>query len=128
MFVLYYMATPGFQVVLFGTHKSDTSPLGRFAYVLLVVFCFTAILYMNVMCTWVSRAAHKSYPILYRLILHMDRRYPLRHRLRVQSFIERLSGPEITFYCYDMFPMNSYEFYQFVCIAGSNYFLIMSLF
>src|SRR6185437_12422797 len=97
LFILYYLATPGFQVVLFGTHKSDTSPLARIYYVLLIIFCFYLVIYMSMMCTWVSRAAHKSYPILYRFIIQMDRRHPIRHRLRVQSFIERLSGPEITF-------------------------------
>ena len=51
----------------------------------------------------------------------------IKQRLKLLSFIEKLSGREIGFYCYDLFPMNNYEFYQYLYICGSNYFLFLSL-
>ena len=126
IFIIYYMATPGFEVVLFGALKPDTSPIGRFSNVLLSFFCFSAVVYMNLMNTWISRTAHHSYQLMYSLLNRV--RTTTLVRIKVQVFVEKLSGPDIGFYCYDLFPMNNYEFFQYVYYAGANYFLIMSLF
>ena len=37
-------------------------------------------------------------------------------------------GPAIGYYCLDLFPMNSYEFYQFLAIACNNYLLLITMF
>ena len=78
------------------------------------------------MCLWVSKSAHKSYPLLYTYINKV--KTPLFLRFKLISFVEKLSGHPIGLYCYDLFPMNNFEFYQFVYICGANYFLIMSMF
>ena len=40
IFLLYFMVTPIFQVMIFGTHKSDSTPIGRLIYALIASFCF----------------------------------------------------------------------------------------
>ena len=124
--VLYFCATPAFEVGLFAVHRSDTSRIGLFATTLLSSACFCAVLHMNLMSTWVTKAAHKPYQSLYRYTFDLS--LPLPLRLKLVTLIENLSGPDIGFYCYDLFPMNNHEFYEYVYIAGANYFLIMDLF
>ncbi|CAG2113838.1 unnamed protein product, partial [Medioppia subpectinata] len=82
IFIIYYLATPGFQIALFGTHKPDTSLLGRVIYGLVTGFCFAAVMQMNVMSTWISKEAHKSYPLLYAFLIR--RRFDLTKRLKVE--------------------------------------------
>ena len=128
IFALYYIGTPGFQIALYGTHHKDIHFYARIFALFITVTCFVAIIYVNLMSTWVSKAAHKSYSVINSYICHRKERMSLLHRMKILSFIEHLSGPEIGFYCYDLFPMNNYEFYQYLYICGSNYFLIMSFF
>ena len=78
------------------------------------------------MSAWVNKGAHKSYPVLFS---HLTQRYmPLWLRIKLMAFIERKSGPDIGFYCYDLFPMINYEFYQYIYICGQNYLRIICLF
>ncbi|CAG2170367.1 unnamed protein product [Oppiella nova] len=55
------------------------------------------------MSTWISKEAHKSYQLLYSF-LH-QRPIHLMLRLKIEAFIGKLSGPEISFYCYDLITM-----------------------
>ncbi|CAG2112246.1 unnamed protein product, partial [Medioppia subpectinata] len=70
----------------------------------------------------IPRAAHRQYPLLMSyLCRHRRQRNPhslsLTERLKVMAFAERLSSkPTIGYYCYDMFPIDSYEFSQFILI------------
>ena len=126
-FIIYYIATIGFQLILFIFLHNDSNFWGKLITGFIFLSCFWAVLMMNFMSTGITRSAHKSYPKLYNMITK-GIRIRFRQRWKILSFIEKLSGPPIGFYCYDLFPMNSYEFYQYLYIAGSNYFLIMDFF
>ena len=127
-FIIYYIATIGFQLFLFCSHHKESTLIGRFSTGFVFITCFWALLLMNAMSTGVIRSAHKSYSKLFSIITNNRIRMRFRQRWKLLSFMEKLSGPEIGFYCYNLFAMNSYEFYEYIYIAGSNYFLIMSLF
>ena len=127
-FIIYYIATIGFQLLLYCSHHKESTLIGRITSGYDFLTCFWAVLLMNVMSTGVIGSAHKSYSTLFSIITNNRFRMRFRQRWKLLSFMEKLSGPEIGFYCYDLFPMNSYEFYEYIYIAGSNYFLIMSLF
>ena len=122
-----YISTIGFLIAMFGIHRRNTTLFGRLFLGFLVSTCFTTIIVLNLMCTWVVIAAHKPYSSLIKII---NKRILMTvgQRIKLLSFIEKLSGREIEFYCYDLFPMNNYKFYQYLYIAGCNYFLLMSLF
>ena len=64
----------------------------------------------------------KSLNQLYSLYTHKCS--TIRDKIFVQLFIDRLSGPDIGFYCLDLFPMNNYEFTEYVM----NFFVIYVLF
>ena len=97
----------------------------RFPVIFIFVMVFGAVFLVNFMSAQISKAAKKSCPTLYTHLSRMSATHPTRWKL--VSFIEALSGNEIGFYCYDMFPMNNYEFYQYLYITGLNYFLILDL-
>ena len=127
-FIIYYIATIGFQILFFVIHNKDSTPFGRVAAAVIFITCFWAVVFMNIMSTWVISAAHKPYYKLYSVLQNRGFRMRFRHHWKILSFIEKLSGRPIGYYCYDLFPMNNWEFYQYLCIAGSNYILIMGLF
>ena len=126
-FLLYYIATPGFLTSIYATHKQDTTFSGRIMVFFVAVGGTVFLFSLNFMSTWVSTAAHKPYRMLCSLMF-TNIRITTKERLKLLSFIEKLSGPDTGFYCYDLFPMNNYEFYQYICISISNYFLVMNLF
>ncbi|CAG2110852.1 unnamed protein product, partial [Medioppia subpectinata] len=49
----------------------------------------------------ISKAAHKPRPLLYSYLAR-NPKIPLRLRLKTLALIERLCGPAIGFYCYDL--------------------------
>jgi hypothetical protein len=51
----------------------------------------------------------------------------LQHRLKISAFIEKLCGPVIGYYCYDLFAFTNYEFYAFVAFVFFNYILLNGL-
>ena len=83
---------------------------------------------MNISCNQICTRAHKSYSRLFLIIVDENIRMSFKQRLKLWSFMEKLSGPQIGFYCYDLFAMNSNRFYHYLCIYVLNYRLIVSLF
>ena len=79
----------------------------------MTVIC--SIFVANYLVTIIGREAHRSYAVLNSLIVR--KRLSGRIKLKVLGLIERLSGPVIGVYCYDLFPLTNYEFYFFVLIV-----------
>ena len=123
--VLYYCATPALEILVYLSHYPTTFFYARFAAIFIFVIVFGVVFLVNFMSAQISKAAKKSYPALYTYVSRISRTRPANWKL--VSFIEALSGNDIGFYCYDMFPMNNYEFYQYICITASNYFLMLDL-
>ena len=126
IFFMYYTGTPCIQMLLFYSHHRDTSfHLKIISIIVSIVFCTICISFI-ILNTWITPAAHKSCSLLYSYLCR-NPKIPIHLRLKTNAMIERLSGPSIGFYCYDLFPMNYIEFYQYVCIAGCSYILIMNV-
>ena len=51
--------------------------------------------------------------------------YDFELKFNVLSLIERLAGPTIGIYCFDLFPFTNYEFYQYISAAISLYMLLL---
>ena len=124
VFIFYYGATPALLLTVYISHAKDTIFTMRVVSVLIVITIFGGVSLMNLISVFVRKSAHKSYPTLYKFLLR--KRMTFRLRMKIELFIERLSSPEIAFYCLDLFPMNSYEFYQFVCNTICFYILILN--
>ena len=52
---------------------------------------------------------------------------PIKYKMKLLNFIERLGGPDIAVYCLDLFPLNYYEFYLFIVAICCNFFLVVKL-
>jgi hypothetical protein len=52
---------------------------------------------------------------------------PIKSKMKIINLIERMAQTEITVWCLDLFPLNSYEFYLFVAAVASNYILMIGL-
>jgi len=77
------------------------------------------------------QAAHSPYKLLNSILAKNTRDgefiLPSRVKLKISFYLERFSGPEITNWCWVLFPLTSYEFYLFVAQVSSNFFQIVSL-
>ena len=130
-FLIYYIGTIVGQIFLYITHHKDTTPIIRLVYTIISVALLFILLIFNLMSVSLSNSAHKSYSQLFCMDykkLKIKNRLTFRQRWKLLAFIEKLSGPTIGYYCLDLFPLNSYELYQYLYIAGCNYFLIMNFF
>ena len=107
------------------THSRESNIYGRFIAATDFFFGFMLLYVVNNLCASVSSAAHKSYPMMYSFLIRNNTKIATKRKLKILAFIEKLSGPEIGIYCYDLFPMNNYEFYDFITSWAANYFLIM---
>ena len=117
IFSLHYISTPSSYILMFMIHSKDSNQWVRywaaFTFVLIVIIIFS----INLFCALFSRQAHSSIKHLYSFITKT--KPALHNRIRIMNFIERLSGPDIGFYCLNLFPINNLEFFQYVvnCIA-----------
>src|SRR5581483_1570322 len=76
-------------------------------------------------------AAHSPYKLLNSILArNINRKVFLRTKniLKISFYIERFSGPAITNWCYNLFPLRRYEFYLFVAFVVRNFIRIVSLF
>jgi hypothetical protein len=87
---------------------------------LFVLFC------VNYFLTLVAKNSFSLYKPLNSVMARKS--LNLKDRLKVCSMIERVSGPVIGLYCYNLFPFTNYEFYLFVANCVSIFILIMNFF
>ena len=121
----YYTILPTLALgILVITHEN--SLLYKTILVLVVSIGIINILIFNYLLSSVGIAAHDCQPLLYSLIARNP--LPLRMKFKTLSLIERLSGPLIGFYCYELFAFNNYEFYLFVVNCVSFFILFSNLF
>ena len=124
--VFYLLAKPALNVLIYVTLSKQTNPLVRIATSIIFVFCaFCIIFTMNMMCAQVSKYAHSPMKLMYQMSKCDN--IATKDKYRIMAFIERLSGPVIGFYCYTLYPINNYQFYEYICGWAYNYFLVIKL-
>ena len=109
--------------MIYSSHSPETSPIGRILSVTVALFAVVLIFTVNYFSAQLNKSAHKSYPLLYTLLC--KKKFSMRNKLKILFFIENLSGLEIGFYCYDLFPINNYTFYEFTAGWAANYLLLV---
>ena len=125
IFVLYYMATPGLMVMIMFINVDQFILTGKIINTILVIVIFGANFTLNLFSARVSKSARLPLNYLHRFMA--ENQLTTQEKLKTMAMIERLSGPDIGFYCLDLFPMNSYEFYLYVANCARIYFLFLSL-
>ena len=125
IFIFYYLASPTLIAMVDLTEEPHLALIAKFINTILIVVIFGAIFVINLMSSRISKASTLPLKYLHRYMA--ENNLPTKQRLKTMEIIERLCGPDIGFYCYDLFPMNSYEFYIYVSNCCKNYILIKTL-
>ena len=125
IFILYYFANPGLLVLLKISQGDNLNLIGKIFIIIVFIVIFGGCIVANLFSSRVNKASILPLKYLHRYMA--ENQLPLKQRLKTMEMIERLSGPDIGFYCYDLFIMNSNEFYEYVANCCKNYFLINSL-
>ena len=124
LFVFYYLTVPLIDLDIIYLIIEENILLRLISLIMLFVV-ISHLLVVNYFLCLVGREAHKSYPFINSVLTR--KRLRLMTKLKVISLAERLSGPLIGFYCYDLFPFTNYEFYLFCVNCVSNFILFMGL-
>ncbi len=80
---------------------------------------------LNIPMLGITMSCKKPYNKLNSIIA--TKRIDLRMKLKTIELIERLTGPEIGIYCYDLFPFSNYELYLYTANCVTNLFFFSSL-
>ena len=124
VFLLYYFGTPALQLMSYMTHQESTTLHARYTSWGFILVYLPVITLITMMAANISRWAHRPLSRINSLVAKS--KLNLFYQMKFQIFIERLSGPPMAYYCLNLFPMNSYEFYQFISIVAVNHILILS--
>ena len=123
VFIVYFIASPALLLLLYLSHAKHTPIYVRIIAVNILFFLFGGIILAHLTSALVRHSAHKPYPLLFNYFAYNI--LTLKQKLKIVLLIERLTSPEIAFYCLDLFPMNSLEFFRFVCNTINFYILIL---
>ena len=126
VFIIYYMSTPSTELFIYIITDKETVFTVKIILTIAVLNSILAIFLITLMSSSISFAAKKSHSKMYKFLIENNFKFTVREKLKVQSFIEKLSGPDIGFYCLDWFPLNYFEFYIFCANCVKNYFLILN--
>ena len=125
IFLLYYFGSPALMILMTLTHSKNNITIAKFVSLFIFIIVFGVVFSLNINSSRVSGSARKSVKHLLRYM--SENILTRKQRVKTMTYIERLNGPDIGFYCLDLFPMNSYEFYLYIANCMRIYFLILSL-
>ncbi len=74
----------------------------------------------------IQSAAHNPRDILFSIMARKG--IELKLKFKVLGLIEKLSGPVIGIYCFNLFPFTNYEMYLFYVNCVKNFMLFITLF
>ncbi len=120
--VIYFLFTPVVNILVYMT-VSEVNYILRIFYALIAIVLSLTVLNTNYISSSLSSSAHDFTSDLYSFLFNTRISIAVQHRFKISSFIEKLCGPVIGYYCYDLFAFTNYEFYEFVSFVFCNYFL-----
>ena len=125
IFIVYYFGVPAIEILLDIITFKTNSIVVRLAFLLLFIILFTLCSLTNYWSAGITKSAHKSYKILFKILVSNRFNLTVRERLKIESFLQTLSGKPIGFYCLDFFPMTGFKFAEFLYFCGATYILIV---
>jgi len=127
LFCVYYIGSLTFEILLFLMFAKDSTLHTKLTFTVLFIVIFGNVVLINVLCTQVNTYVYKCHSIMNSYICAKNTRISVKNRLKMQSFLERVSAKDIGFYCYDMFLMNNNEFKDYVAYFICNHILLVNL-
>ena len=125
VFILYYVGSPALMLLLYLSHSPETTKFLRPVFIFILSIVYFVVFYLNLTSSQISHAAVMPRNSMYKLLI--SGKLKINERIKIMQFIEKLSGPDIGFHCWNLFPMNNYTFYQYVANCVLTYLLILGL-
>ena len=126
VFALYYFGSPALMMLLYASQTTQTVAIARPICGFIVLLVYFVVFYLNLVSSRISYHAEKPRKLLHKYLFQHT--MPFDTRFKIYKFIEKLSGSDIGFHCWDMFPMNSYTFYKYISSCAYSYLLVIGLY
>jgi hypothetical protein len=124
--IIYFLFTPIVNILVFMT-IFEVNYIFRIFYALTAIVLSLLVFIANYISSSLSSSAHDFTSDLYSFLFNTRIIIAVQHRLKISSFIEKICGPVIGYYCLDLFPFTNYEFFEYISFVFSNYILLNDL-
>ena len=101
------MTTPPLMKLLYLVHAKDTKYFARFIAAAGSTVFFLVMFSINLLSSMIASSAHKPRRVLYRFLISV--KVSIHKKLKIITFIEKLNGSVIGFYCWNLFPMPDFH-------------------
>lgn len=128
IYVFFKLCKPANNLILYISCEPDTHPLAAAVLQTMYVISWSVMFFITSMGTLVRSKARKTLTTFYSVMASSSRLQLKRaDRIKILAFIERLSvGPEICFYCWDLFAVTSDNLLDFVLDSAASYILLIN--
>jgi hypothetical protein len=124
LFIAYFPSTISSNILIYISFNADDT----FTRITFAIISLIGIGLQNTFiyfCSSISYSALNLTSDLYSFLIR--RKSTIKQKLKISAFIEKLCGPSIGFYCYNLFPFNTFELFKFLIFVSSNYILLNGL-
>ena len=92
----------------------------------IAVVVFGVVFSLTLFSSLISESAKAPTKPLYKYLMK-NKTLTMKERLKIESFIARLDKRDIGFYCWKLFPMNSFRFFEYVSACFVMYILVIDI-
>jgi len=125
LFNTYFLTTPAIDILIHLIIYKSINVYMRILYSLITIQIVGVLYIFTYGLSSLSTSAHNITSDLYTFMFR--NRSSFRNKIKILAFIEKLCGPVIGFYCYDLFAFTTIEFYEYMALLTSTYFLLNGL-
>lgn len=126
LFVINKWAKPVLNLLIYISLAPNVNLTTRLSSSVIFIAIISVIFGGNYLCSAVTSVAHLPRNTLYETF-KFKHKIPIKTKIRISSFIEKLTDSTIGFYCYKFYPITHYEMYLSIAGWAANYFLIINL-
>ncbi len=125
--MVYFCDTPAIDILLHLTIYSKNLYLRSFY----ALFLAQAVILLFIFTFMISRVSVVAHNVSSDIHKFLSKKYTTKieliNKLKISAFIEKLYGSCIGYYCFDLFPFTTFEFYQYMYFISGTYFLLNGL-
>ena len=122
---LFHISGSGMDLLIYQSFSDKSTIYLRIVFFATFMQLVFVLYVFNYTASSFSSATNNSRKYLYSFLCR--NKTSIKTRLKISSFIEKLSGPVIGFYCFKIFAFTNYEFYRYLAFVSINFFLIYGL-
>ena len=125
-FILYFVASPAHMLNIYYISGKNNPVVLRIFMLTFFVMAYSMNVGLILINSQITRSAHSTRKYFFRYLDSTS--LPFERRMKIMLFIEKLCGTDIGFYCWDWFPLNSFEFYKYCAFCVSLFIMSSGFF